>query len=111
MNDREAKKFYNSKEWEQKRDAILERDHHECQDCVARLRRAAETGEVLRGWRAKINRATQVHHILELKERPDLRLEDSNLISLCRMDHNIRHGREPVFFKGRNTSEKFREKW
>ena len=33
MTDAEAKKFYNSKAWENKRIEILKRDHFECQDC------------------------------------------------------------------------------
>ena len=33
--------------------------------------------------------------IQELKEHPELGLEDDNLISLCKSCHNVRHGRTP----------------
>ena len=34
-----------------------------------------------------------VHHIMELKEHPELALDDENLVSLCTQCHNERHGR------------------
>lgn len=110
MNDKEAKAFYNSKAWEYKRADIMERDHYECQDCRKRLEEAAKKGKTLYGWKRKIWPAEQVHHIKELKEHPDLGLNDDNLISLCRRCHNIRHGREPNRFikrKKRLTEEKW----
>ena len=93
MTDKEIKHFYNSKEWKAKRIQILARDRHECQDCIERLRRAAEQGIRLFGEDAKIRAGVEVHHIKELAEYPELRLSDDNLISLCTQCHNIRHGR------------------
>lgn len=93
MNDKEAKTFYNSKEWKSKRLQILERDHYECQECRERLRLAAVEGKRLYGKDAKIRRATEVHHKRELKDYPELRLDDDNLISLCVRCHNDKHGR------------------
>lgn len=49
--------------------------------------------------REKIRRAEEVHHIVELKEHPELGLEEDNLISLCVPCHNLRHGRAPRRFK------------
>lgn len=95
MTDKEAKSFYNSSAWKTKRILILNRDHWECQDCVSRIK----SGKELRGNDRRINRAVDVHHIKELKEHPELALEDDNLISLCVPCHNIRHGREPKKFK------------
>lgn len=98
MTDKEVKHFYNSAEWKHKRIRILERDLYECQDCKARLSKANRDGIILSGDDRKIRRAVEVHHIKELKERPDLALEDDNLISLCTQCHNIRHGRNPKRF-------------
>lgn len=95
MTDKEAKGFYNSSAWKLKRMQILERDHYECQDCRKRLKDAVAAGVALRGEERKIRRAEEVHHIQELKEHPELGLEDDNLISLCKSCHNVRHGRTP----------------
>ena len=95
MTDKEAKGFYNSSAWKLKRMQILERDHYECQDCRKRLKDAVAAGVALRGEERKIRRAEEVHHIQELKEHPELGLEDDNLIRLCKSCHNVRHGRTP----------------
>lgn len=93
MTDKEAKEFYNSEEWKHKRLAILRRDQYECQDCRKRLQEAKEKDIRLSAMDAKIRRATQVHHIMELKEHPELALDEENLVSLCTQCHNVRHGR------------------
>ena len=62
-------KFYKSSAWEKKRLEILERDNYECQVCK-------EEG----GFAP----ATTVHHILHLENRPDLALDDDNLLSVLR---------------------------
>ena len=110
MTDKEAKTFYNSGAWKQKRGDILERDHNECQDCRQRLENAAKEGKILTGWERKIWPAEAVHHLKELKEHPELGLDDDNLISLCSRCHNLRHGRNPNKFvkrKKRLTEEKW----
>ena len=88
MTDKEAKEFYNSEKWKHKRLAILRRDQYECQDCRKRLQEAKEKDVRLPAMDAKIRRATQVHHIMELKEHPELALDDENLVSLCTQCHN-----------------------
>lgn len=93
MNEKEVKKFYNSTAWKIKRLEILNRDRHECQDCISRIKNANRNGILLNGSDRKIRRAEEVHHIKELKEYPELKLCDDNLISLCTICHNIRHGR------------------
>jgi len=110
MTDKEIKKFYNSAAWQQRRLKILERDHYECQDCKRRLQEAGRKGKRLYGWQAKIGRATEVHHIKELKEQPELALDINNLTSLCRRCHNIRHGRNPFQFKKKKPKVST-EKW
>ena len=93
MTDKEAKHFYNSKEWKKKRIDILIRDRNECQDCIVRIRKAVEEGIRLTPEDRKVRRATEVHHIQELKEHPELALDDDNLIGLCHTCHDIRHNR------------------
>lgn len=110
MTDKEVKQFYNSKKWKKKRLDILKRDRYECQDCAKRLQEAAAKGIQLRADERKIRRAEEVHHIKELKEYPELGLDDDNLTSLCIPCHNIRHGRNPKRFvkrKKRLTEEKW----
>ncbi|KOA76605.1 HNH endonuclease [Clostridium botulinum] len=68
--------FYKSTVWINKRKEILKRDHNECQRCK------------LKG---RFSKAECVHHIKHLKNRPDLALEDNNLISLCFTCHNEVH--------------------
>lgn len=69
--------FYTTQAWKNKRTEILRRDNHECQMC-----------KVL----CKYKVATDVHHILNLKDNYDKRLDDDNLISLCHDCHyNIVH--------------------
>ena len=113
LTDKEAKHIYNSARWKEKRMQILIRDHFECQDCRARLENAVSHDIQLKGWERKIHRATQVHHIIELKERPDLAFDDDNLVSLCGMCHNIRHGRGPFQFENTPSARRqmFPEKW
>ena len=76
MTDKEAKHFYNSKEWKKKRIDILIRDRNECQDCIVRIRKAVEEGIRLTPEDRKVRRATEVHHIQELKEHPELVQDD-----------------------------------
>lgn len=56
----------------------MKRDHYECQEC-RRL--------------GKYHRVENVHHIKEVKDRPDLALDLDNLICLCVEHHNEVHGR------------------
>lgn len=93
MTDKEVKQFYNSKRWKLKRIHILQRDHYECQDCVSRLKEAAVKCIQLPANERRVRKGADVHHIKELKEYPELGLEDDNLISLCVECHNKRHGR------------------
>lgn len=73
---------YKTAAWRRARSTALERDHYICQDCLAAKKR---------GERLRPRAAVTVHHIIPLKERPDLFLEMSNLISLCDPCHNKRH--------------------
>ena len=109
--DKQAKRFYNSKEWKAKRVEILTRDNFECQDCRTRLKEASKKGIQLRGKDRYIARGVEVHHIKDLKEYPQLRLDDDNLISLCNFCHNLRHGRTGKSFNQVKKEYISEEKW
>lgn len=75
-------KFYDWPEWDETRQKVLAIDHYECTKCKAR---------------GKYSRASLVHHVHHLKDRPDLALsvydEDGKrqLVSLCRPCHELEH--------------------
>ena len=69
-------RFYNSVEWRATRREVLKRDRHECQRCKRE---------------GLYKRADCVHHVLFLKDRPDLALMQSNLTSLCNSCHDKEH--------------------
>ena len=71
--DKEADKFRNSTLWREKREQIKERDSYCCRVCLA--------AGVL------VNRDLSVHHIVPITANYDVRLDDSNLITLCRYHH------------------------
>ena len=75
--------FYCCAPWKTRRKNFLERDHRECQICKAS---------------GKYRRATIVHHVKHLKDRPDLALSiydpDTNerqLVSVCKQCHEDLH--------------------
>lgn len=69
----EARNFYKSKAWSSIRLFILNRDARLCQECLKNNR---------------ITKADTVHHIKELLEVWELRLEPTNLESICKKCHN-----------------------
>lgn len=66
-------RFRNSKEWKHKALEIKERDKYLCKWCFHKNR--------------YVYNRLSVHHIIGLEENFELRLEDSNLITLCRDCH------------------------
>ena len=74
----EAVKFRNSADWQAKRQQIKARDNYLCQVCIRDLH----------GARRKYNYENlQVHHAVPIGQNEELRLENSNLITLCPMHH------------------------
>jgi 5-methylcytosine-specific restriction protein A len=81
-------RFYKTDEWLALRDRILQRSHCECEWC-------RDLG--------KYERAVTVHHVNEVKDRPELALSETyvarggkrkrNLIALCARCHNKAHKR------------------
>lgn len=65
-------KFRSSAAWKHKREQILERDHNQCKVCNG-------TDNL------------QVHHIYSLDTHPALKLENSNLVTLCSECHHKAH--------------------
>lgn len=68
-----ADKFRNTQIWRRKSAAILDRDYHCCRVCYA-------AGDICTS-------GLSVHHITPLVEDFDRRLDDNNLITLCRYHH------------------------
>ena len=63
--------FYKSTSWRHKRERVLKRTRY-----------------------GKSTPATTVHHIEPLKDKPKLRLEGNNLVSLCDKCHERMHNRD-----------------
>jgi 5-methylcytosine-specific restriction endonuclease McrA len=78
LDSGQAIKFYSLYAWKQLRLRVLEESHWECQQCK-------EEG--------RLSPAETVHHVQELKDRPDLALERANLRPLCHECHDKAHGR------------------
>lgn len=76
MAKEQTNPFYKTAKWRRKRAAILRRDGYRCVECRKYGRATA---------------ATQVHHIRELEESPELAFADANLESLCGACHNRKH--------------------
>lgn len=68
-----ADKFRSTRSWKRKAAAILERDIHCCRVCL-------KAGLLN-------NRELSVHHIIPLSADYERRLDDDNLITLCRFHH------------------------
>ncbi len=64
-------------DWRKCRERYLD-DNPTCEDCEA-------MGVVVP--------AVDVHHVEPIAEAPELRLEPSNLIALCKGCHRVRHGK------------------
>lgn len=78
--------FYKTKDWIELKDEVMEENHFECQECLKH---------------GKYTRADCVHHVNEVRKRPDLALskyytdsegkKQKNLVPLCNKCHNIIH--------------------
>ena len=71
----QADRFRWHKAWKTTRDAIIDRDFHMCRICFEGTRGTFPPGPL------------QVHHIVPLAEDYSLRMEESNLITLCPRHH------------------------
>ncbi len=85
--------FYKTKEWERKREVILRRDNYQCKQCSRY---------------GKVAGANTVHHIITLQVRPDLKLNNKNLVSLCESCHEKMHNK--FNFELSKLGEKWKER-
>lgn len=84
--DNKLEQFYLTDDWKELRQEVLEQYHYECQECLKQ---------------GRYTRADCVHHINEVRHRPDLALSKHyfdmqgnmcvNLAPLCNQCHNIVH--------------------
>ena len=77
-------KFYHSTDWDIVREKVLQRDRFVCQFFLGKW----DDG-IHKPNKYKLERATMVHHIIPIKERPDLALDINNMISLSFEAHEI----------------------
>lgn len=94
---KQTNSFYKSVRWLSKRAKILRRDQYECKEC----RRYG-----------KVTEATTVHHIFQLKDYPEYKLNSFNLYSCCSTCHNSFHDRvtDEITENGKQLQERFRDK-
>lgn len=96
--------FYYTDEWKELRLEVLEEHHYECQECLRQ---------------GNYSRAVCVHHINEVKDRPDLALskyyvdhkgvKHKQLVPLCNKCHNIAHNKLGKFVEGKRFTNV--ERW
>lgn len=78
--DEIAQKFRNSMLWKNKRKQVLQRQNYICACCA----------EEMEGTLDRLNTEdVQVHHIVPIQECYDRRLDDSNLIGVCWLHHEM----------------------
>lgn len=96
--------FYNSTEWDIVREETLKRDKHKCQFFLGKWNDGKH-----KPYRIELIEATMVHHIIPIKERPDLALDINNCISLSFEAHEIIEDRKRFKHKKRKIISK--ERW
>lgn len=77
-------KFYNSTDFDIAREKVLARDKYKCQFFLGKWNDGKHFPDKI-----KIVDANTVHHIIPIKERPDLALDINNMISLSFEAHEI----------------------
>lgn len=75
----DRQKLYSRILWKQLRRLVIARDGGKCRRC---------------GASPKGNRAIHTHHIQQWSNRPDLRFDADNIVTLCRLCHEFVHSKE-----------------
>lgn len=75
QGDEEIRKFRNSTAWRKKSEEIRERDNYLCVVCLKH--------------NAFVYKNLSVHHIIPVNESKELRLDDTNLITVCEHCHKL----------------------
>lgn len=78
INEDKIIRFYQSGVWQRKKREIWIRDNYECQECK-------KEGKVTLKEHTKLD----IHHKKELKQYPELALDNGNLETVCVRHHNI----------------------
>lgn len=78
--DTKANKFRKTNQWNEKSKSIRSRDKYLCQVCLS--------GRYETLYRYTY-RELEVHHIIPIEEDYSLRLDSNNLITLCRIHHEM----------------------
>lgn len=86
-------KFYKSTDFDILREEVLKRDKYTCQFFLGKW----DDGKN-KPYTIKILKANTVHHIISIKERPDLALDIDNCISLSFEAHEIIEERHKFYF-------------
>ena len=79
-NDTEADKFRKTKRWTKKSIEIRQRDKYLCVVCMANIYNTIQQFNY---------KELDVHHIIPINEDYDKRLDNDNLITLCRYHHKM----------------------
>lgn len=90
-------KFYNSTDWEIIREEALKRDKRKCQFFCGNWNDGVHFPEHI-----KLINADTVHHIIPIKQRPDLALDINNLVSLSFEAHEIIEDRHRWSWRNKN---------
>lgn len=83
--DSQADKFRKTKAWTNKSIEIRQRDKYLCQVCINNLYNTINTYNYDK---------LEVHHIVPLHEDYNKRLDNDNLITLCKYHHNLAENNE-----------------
>ena len=100
----DVNQFYKSTDWDIVREAALIRDKYTCQFYIGKFRDGKHIPSSI-----SPQRANTVHHIIPIRERPDLCLDIDNLVSLSFDAHEIIEDRNRFRFPKKKTTTK--EKW
>lgn len=90
-------RFYNSREWDILREEVLKRDKGICQFFAGKWNDGKHFPEKI-----KLIDADTVHHIIPIRQRPDLALDINNCISLSFEAHEIIEDRHRWSWRKRN---------
>lgn len=105
IRNNKVEQFYFTEDWKDLRLEVLEEQHNECQECLKK---------------GNYTRADCVHHVNEVRNRPDLALSKyytdikgnthRNLVSLCNQCHNLAHP-EKCFKSSKKDRFMNKEQW
>lgn len=97
-------KFYNSTDFEIVREKVLVRDKGKCQFFLGKWNDGKHFPDKI-----KIVDANTVHHIIPIKQRPDLALDINNMVSLSFEAHEIIE--ERTRFRYKRKKKITQERW